>query len=44
MPNPLAFGYPTNGEPVLIDISTSTTANAWVRRWMAEGQKLPGKW
>jgi LDH2 family malate/lactate/ureidoglycolate dehydrogenase len=43
-PNPLAFGYPTDGAPVLIDISTSTTANGWVRRWMAEGRKLPGKW
>jgi LDH2 family malate/lactate/ureidoglycolate dehydrogenase len=43
-PNPLAFGYPTDGAPVLIDVSTSTTANGWVRRWMAEGQKLPGKW
>ena len=37
-PDPLAFGYPTKGDPVLIDISTSTTANAWVRRWMAEGK------
>jgi LDH2 family malate/lactate/ureidoglycolate dehydrogenase len=43
-PNPLAFGYPAAGGPVLIDISTSTTANGWVRRWMAEGRKLPGKW
>jgi len=43
-PNPLAFGYPTAGDPVLIDISTSTTANAWVRRWMAEGKTLPHPW
>lgn len=43
-PNPLAFGYPTQDGPVLIDISTSTTANAWVRRWMAEGKTLPGRW
>jgi LDH2 family malate/lactate/ureidoglycolate dehydrogenase len=43
-PNPLAFGYPTSGAPVLIDISTSSTANGWVRRWMAEGRKLPAKW
>ena len=43
-PNPLAFGYPTEDEPVLIDISTSSIANGWVRRWSAEGRRLPGKW
>jgi L-lactate dehydrogenase len=42
--NPLAFGYPTQDEPVLIDISTSSVANGWVRRWNAEGKRLPGKW
>ncbi len=42
--NPLAFGYPTDGDPVLIDISTSAVANGWVRRWGAEKRKLPGKW
>lgn len=43
-PNPLAFGYPTEEGPVLIDVSTSTTANGWIRRWMAEGRKLPAQW
>jgi L-lactate dehydrogenase len=43
-PNPLAFGYPTDGEPVLIDISTSSVANGWVRRWNTQGRRLPGKW
>src|SRR5262249_53332715 len=43
-PNPLAFGYPTEDEPILIDISTSSVANGWVRRWSAEGRRLPGKW
>jgi LDH2 family malate/lactate/ureidoglycolate dehydrogenase len=43
-PNPLAFGYPTDGEPILIDISTSSVANGWVRRWNAQGRRLPGKW
>ena len=42
--NPLAFGYPTDGDPVLIDISTSSVANGWVRRWGAEKKKLPGRW
>jgi L-lactate dehydrogenase len=43
-PNPLAFGYPTEGEPVLIDISTSPVANGWIRRWSAEGTRLPEAW
>ena len=43
-PNPLAFGYPTETEPVLIDISTSPVANGWIRRWSAEGTKLPEAW
>lgn len=42
--NPIAFGYPTEEEPVLIDISTSSVANGWVRRWSTEGRKLPGPW
>jgi L-lactate dehydrogenase len=43
-PDPLAFGYPTKGEPVLIDISTSPIANGWIRRWAAEGTQLPEPW
>jgi L-lactate dehydrogenase len=35
---PLAFGYPTDGDPILIDISTSSVANGWVRRWSAEAR------
>ena len=43
-PNPMAFGFPTDNDPILIDISTSTTANGWVRRFHAEEKNLPGKW
>jgi len=43
-PDPLAFGYPTQGEPVLIDISTSPIANGWIRRWAADGTQLPEPW
>lgn len=42
--NPIAFGYPTEEDPILIDISTSSVANAWVRRWSAEQKPLPAKW
>ncbi len=43
-PDPFAVGIPTNGEPVLIDISTSTTANGLCLRLAAAGEKLPGPW
>jgi L-lactate dehydrogenase len=43
-PDPIAIGIPTNAEPVLIDISTSTTANGVCNRLAAVGEKLPGPW
>jgi LDH2 family malate/lactate/ureidoglycolate dehydrogenase len=43
-PNPIAFGIPTNGEPILVDISTSTTANGLCHRLAVAGEKLPGPW
>jgi len=43
-PNPLAVGIPTSGEPVLIDISMSTTAAGQCVRAAKAGKKLPGKW
>lgn len=43
-PNPLAVGIPTSGEPVLIDISMSTTTNGMTGRLAAEGARLPGPW
>lgn len=43
-PNPIAFGFPTDGEPVLIDVSLSTTTNAMTKRVFDEGGRLPGPW
>jgi L-lactate dehydrogenase len=43
-PDPLAVGIPTNGDPILIDISTSTTANGLCHRLAVAGEKLPGPW
>ena len=43
-PNPIAFGFPTGGDPVLIDISSSTTTNAMSKRVFDEGGRLPGEW
>lgn len=45
-PNPLAAGFPTDGLPVLIDISASTTTNGMVNRLHkgGKGEKLGGPW
>jgi L-lactate dehydrogenase len=43
-PNPIAAGFPTGGDPVLIDISMSTTTNAMTRRTFEAGERLPGPW
>jgi len=43
-PNPVAAGFPTDGEPVLIDISTSTTTNGLTQRLYDAGRRLPHEW
>jgi L-lactate dehydrogenase len=43
-PDPFAVGIPTSGDPILIDISTSTTANGLCHRLAVAGEKLPGPW
>jgi LDH2 family malate/lactate/ureidoglycolate dehydrogenase len=43
-PNPLAAGLPTEGAPILFDISMSTTTNAMTKRLFDEGGRLPGPW
>ncbi len=43
-PNPMAAGIPTGGGPILIDISTSTTANGLCQRLATAGERLPGPW
>jgi len=43
-PNPIAAGYPTDGEPVLIDISASTTTNGLTQRLYEANRRLPHPW
>jgi LDH2 family malate/lactate/ureidoglycolate dehydrogenase len=43
-PNPIAAGIPTEGDPILIDISASTTAAAVCVRTAQAGGRLPGPW
>jgi LDH2 family malate/lactate/ureidoglycolate dehydrogenase len=43
-PNPVAAGIPTNGDPIILDISMSTTTNGMVGRLNREGKRLPQAW
>ena len=43
-PNPLAAAWPTQGDPVMIDVSMSITTNALTNRLAGERKKFPGRW
>ena len=43
-PNPLAFGIPTTGDPILVDISSSITTNGMSARLEAAGKRFPAPW
>jgi LDH2 family malate/lactate/ureidoglycolate dehydrogenase len=43
-PNPIAVGIPTEGDPILIDISASITTNGMAGRLNREGKRFPGEW
>jgi LDH2 family malate/lactate/ureidoglycolate dehydrogenase len=43
-PNPIAVGIPTEGDPILVDISSSITTNAMTGRLKRESRRFPGKW
>ncbi len=43
-PNPIAAAWPTEGDPVMIDVSMSITTHGLTGRLHKEGRKLPGKW
>lgn len=43
-PNPLAAAWPTEGDPVILDVCQSITTYGMTRRLYAEGKRYPGKW
>lgn len=43
-PNPLAAAWPTDGDPVIIDVSMSITTNGLTRRLANEGKRFPAAW
>jgi LDH2 family malate/lactate/ureidoglycolate dehydrogenase len=43
-PDPIAVGIPTDGDPILIDMSTSITTNGLSDRLRREDKRFPGPW
>ncbi len=43
-PDPIAIGIPTDGDPILIDISASISTNGMANRLRREGRRFPGPW
>lgn len=43
-PNPVAAAWPTDGQPVMLDISASITNNAMTARLARQGRRFPGPW
>jgi LDH2 family malate/lactate/ureidoglycolate dehydrogenase len=43
-PNPFAAGWPTAGDPVMLDVSTSITSNGFAKRLHTENRDAPGPW
>ena len=43
-PNPLAIGFPTEGDPILIDLSASITTTTMTRTLAAAGERYPEQW
>ncbi len=43
-PDPLAAAWPTDGDPVIMDISMSIGTNGMTKRLFAEGGRFPGLW
>jgi LDH2 family malate/lactate/ureidoglycolate dehydrogenase len=43
-PNPLAIAWPTDTDPVIVDVSMSVTAMGMVRRMMEAGEPMPEGW
>jgi len=43
-PNPLAAAWPTESDPVMLDVCQSITTNLMTRRLHAEGRRFPAQW
>lgn len=42
--NPVAYGLPTGGDPILIDLCTSVVSNSALLAYQKENRRLPSEW
>lgn len=42
--NPIAVGIPTEGDPILVDVSSAITTAGFAGRQRERGERLPGAW
>lgn len=43
-PNPIAAGFPTRGDPIIVDISASITTTTMTRTLARRGERFPEPW
>lgn len=43
-PNPLAMGFPTSGDPVIVDVSSSITTTTMTQLLAKKGERYPEAW
>lgn len=43
-PNPLAMGFPTSGDPILVDVSSSITTTTMTQLLAKKGERFPEPW
>ena len=43
-PNPLAMGFPTSGDPILVDVSSSITTTTMTQLLAKKGERYPEAW
>jgi L-lactate dehydrogenase len=43
-PNPIAIGFPTGADPILIDVSASIATTTLTRTLAGRGERYPGPW
>ncbi|MFC3567865.1 Ldh family oxidoreductase [Paracoccus simplex] len=43
-PNPLAMGFPTSGDPILVDLSSSITTTTMTQLLAKRGERYPEPW
>ena len=43
-PNPIAMGFPTSGDPILVDVSSSITTTTMTQLLAKQGERYPEEW